>query len=178
MPAPTPANWNVGENPTATILNLRIRDTINFLKARPHAVMRRLSAQSIPHNTHTAIAWTAEDIDSDFGHSTLTQPERYTAVSEGIYHLTATVIFGGNATGRRDAYFRLNGDTTRRWGQTVGFPAQAGASPDIGLIIATHMKLAVGDYVEVIAYQNSGGALNVVSSNADCRFELLWVSTF
>lgn len=178
MAAPTPANWNVGENPTSTILNARIRDVVNFLKARPHAVLRRTTSQSIANSFGESVQWTSEDLDTDNGHSTVTNMQRYTVQSEGIYYLTAIVPFTGNASGRRDAYFRLNGDINRRWGQMTLYPGSAGASAELCVAIAAHMKLVVGDFVEVIAFQTSGGALNVVSSNQDPRFEILWVSTF
>lgn len=178
MAVPALASWNVGENPTSTILNSRIRDALNFLKARPHAVLRRTTSQSVTNSFGEAVQWTSEDLDTDSGHSTVTNTQRYTVQSDGVYYLTAIVPFAGNASGRREAYFRLNGDSSRRWGQMTIYPGSAGASAELCVAIATHMKLVVGDWVEVIAFQTSGGALNVVSTNQDPRFEILWVSTF
>jgi hypothetical protein len=165
----------VGVNPTATILNARIRDAINFLKSPPFAVLRRATNQTLTTGFGDSIKFTSEDKDSDNGHNTVTNPERYTVQTAGVYYLTATVIFAGNGTGQRDVYFRLNGNTDFRWGWHSMVPGAAGGSPDICIVTATHMRLEVGDFVEVIAHQDSGGNLDVKASNQDPRFEILWV---
>ncbi|HEX4816710.1 MAG TPA: hypothetical protein VFV66_28545 [Nonomuraea sp.] len=176
MPIHTPVTWNVADTPTHTILNARIRDGINGLKALPLAVLRKTANQSISSGVHTAVTWNAEDVDSDGGHSTVSATERYTAQTAGWYYLTATVVFGGNANGRRDAYFRVNGDTSRRWGWNTQTPTTDATGADICMVISTHLHLDVGDWVEAIAHQDSGGALNVLTSNQDSRFQIMWVA--
>lgn len=176
MPLPPTTNWNVGDNPTSTILNARIRDAINGLKALPFAVLRKTTNQSITSGVYTAVTWPTEDADTDNGHSTVTNTERYTAQVEGWYYLTATIAFSGTANGRRDAFFRLNGDTTHRYGWNTVTPTSMASGADICLIISTHLRLLVGDYVEVIGYQDSGSTLNLLTTNQDSRFEISWVS--
>jgi hypothetical protein len=176
MPIPTAATWNVGDNPTSTILNTRIRDAITGLTTLPMAVLRKTATQAIASSTYLALTWPTEDLDTDGGHSTVTNTERYTAQVTGWYHLTATVVFSGNATGRRDAFFRINGITTRRYGWHTSTPGPNAGGADICIVLATHAYLTVGDYAEVIAYQDSGGSLNLLASNQDSRFEIMWVS--
>jgi hypothetical protein len=65
------------------------------------------------------------------------------------------VAFAQNATGIRGIQIRLNGSTLLASNFVVAF---TGASTDV--MAVTHYNLAANDYVELLAYQNSGGALN------------------
>ena len=64
--------------------------------------------------------------------------------------------FASNATGLRQARIFLNNATNL---SILTIPAANGAQTD--LVITTQYYLVVGDYVELEAYQNSGGPLNV-----------------
>lgn len=176
MAIPSFFTWDVGSNPTKNTLDTRIRDAINFLKNPPHAVLRRTTSQTIANDFGEAVQWTSEDKDSDNGHSTVTNPQRYTVATTGTYYLTASVVFANTSgVGHRHIYFRLNGDTNFRWGWQSDYPGVAGSNAQICLLASAHMRLELGDWVEVIAHQNSGGTLDIVSSNQDPRFEIMWV---
>jgi hypothetical protein len=95
-------------------------------------------------------------------HSTVTNNSRMTCRTTGLYHIGATVEFAANATGYRLLQILHNGTLVIAI-QT----AQAITNGDpTRLTISTVYPLSATDYVEVQAYQTSGGALNVVSANA------------
>lgn len=176
MAAPPLTSWNVGVNPTSTILNANIRDAVNFLKNRPHAVLRRITTnQPVSNNTNTPIFWNGEDLDTDSGHSNVTNPSRYTVVTAGYYQLTPTVVWATNGSGYRQIFVAKNGDTTHRYGMNNTFVLGVSGA-QVCMNISVVLGLQAGDYVEVWVYQNSGGSLDVSISNADPRFEIEWVS--
>lgn len=177
MAAPPLSSWDVGVNPTSTILNARVRDAVNFLKNRPHAVLRRITSnQLVSSSTNTPIFWNGEDLDTDGGHSNVTNPSRYTVATAGYYHLSAVVIWGTNGNGYRQIYVAKNGDTTSRYGMTYTF-VRGVSGAQICMSTSVVLGLQAGDYIEVWGYQNSGGSLDVAVSNADSRFEVEWVSS-
>ncbi|HEY9375049.1 hypothetical protein [Streptomyces sp.] len=176
MAAPPLSSWDVGVNPTSAILNARIRDAINFMKNRPHAVLRRITSnQAVSSNTNTPIFWNGEDLDTDGGHSNVTNPSRYTVATAGYYQLSAVVVWGTNSNGYRQIFFAKNGVTTSRYGMIYTFVRGIGGA-QICMSTSVVLGLQAGDYVEVWGYQNTGGSLDVSVSNQDSRFEIEWVS--
>jgi hypothetical protein len=113
---------------------------------------------ALPNNTWTAIPMAGtEEIDTHNGHSTTTNPSRWTCPSGegGVYWVVGNTRID-NGTGKRSCGVRRNGTEIFRLNQTVGTPAASGyvigSTP--GLI-----QLDPGDYVETWALQESGGAL-------------------
>ncbi len=136
-----------------------VRNGLEFLARRPGCVVQRTAAQSIPNSALTAIQFTATDVrDTDGYHSTATNPERITVPAGlgGLYSIGAVVPYVGNATGARVVRLRINGATTVA---SVDVPTNAGTT-STSVHVSVLWPLAVGDYVEVLAFQSSGGALN------------------
>lgn len=116
--------------------------------------------QSLANNTDTALTLDSEEYDTDAIHDTATNTSRLTVPAGKAgkwrfrYHTFSSAT---NATGIRATYLRKNGTTKirgsndRRVGSTAVNPTLEGGA-DIELI--------AGDYVEVIGFQNSGGALD------------------
>lgn len=106
-----------------------------------------------------AIGFDTEDWDTDSFHDTATNTSRVTipAGLGGKYRVSFFVEFGGSATGVRGAQIRYNGayDAAKTFGDTTaGFAG-------VGNMLAATMdvSLTAGDYLEVFAYQNTGGSL-------------------
>jgi hypothetical protein len=118
------------------------------------------SNQSLSDSTFTAIAWTAETIDTDTMHDTVTNNSRLTCKTAGKYFVQAHLDYGTNSTGRRYAQLFLNG--------VAGHSTQiAGLSGDDTIVDCIDvLDLAVNDYVEVKGWQNSTAALNVVATGS------------
>jgi hypothetical protein len=118
----------------------------------------RTSAQSISHNTETAIQYTSETFDTHNFHDNTNNNTRMTVPSGkgGLYLLTANANFASNSTGRRALLFRKNGSTTfaqSEWGNS------ASNAPHMNL--SSMIDMVAGDYVEVFVFQSSGGNLNI-----------------
>jgi hypothetical protein len=129
----------------------------------PAARAYNTSAQSIPNSTDTALTFNTDRYDTDNIHSTTTNTSRLTAQTAGIYAVTGEVIFAGNSSGTfRDLYVRLNGTTT-----VVQQNTKPDAAYNTRATITTMYYLNAGDYVELMTYQDSGGALSTVVNSPE-----------
>jgi hypothetical protein len=121
----------------------------------------RSSVQPIANATVVTIAWTAESSDLPAGsnqHDNVTNNPRLTCIEAGLYDITLATDWAINATGQRNAYIRLNGTTMIAVDERVAIGAgSASLSPP-------PTRLVVGDYVEALAYQSSGGTLDFVGT--------------
>lgn len=172
---PPLTNWSVGELPTSAMLNARIRDAINFLKSPPFCVLRKTSTQATSNTTWTAISWDIEDIDSDGAHSNVTNNTRYTSQTDGWYLVVAQLHWTANATGHREIRIRKNANNSDFYGWNAMYANDGAEAADIQT--SAYIFLAVGDYIEVMGWQSSGGSLSTFNDGADCRFEVRWVRT-
>ena len=111
--------------------------------------------------TETLLTFNSERFDTNGLHSPSSNPGRLTAPSSGVYLISAHLTFASNATGIRYAYIRLNGSTIIA---RAKLPTSGSGGLDDWLSISTICWLAAGDYVEVFAFQNSGGNLNILSA--------------
>ena len=109
--------------------------------------------------TFTAVSFTGTDIsDTSAFHDPGSNPSRATIPSgkAGVYRLSTYVIWdGGNAAGRRQLLFYKNGAAV-----TGGYgPTMQGTTAFFEQMRLTSdpLTLAVGDYVEVMVFQDSGG---------------------
>ncbi len=118
-------------------------------------------AISIPDAVATALTFDSERSDAEGMHSTLVSSGRLTATAAGVYAISGHVSFASNATGRRTVYVRLNGSSY------IAVDKRAAISGDATqMSIAVMYPLVAGDYVELVVYQNAGGALNVDAASA------------
>lgn len=142
----------------------RLRKRVEAMEAleRPYsrvgARVYHNAAQSIPNATLTALAFNSERYDTDGLHDTATNNSRLTATKAGVYLMTGTFAYGTAASGLRQSYIRLNGATL-----LVAVNSGVAGGTTIATVHnpTTLYQLAVGDYVELVAYQDTGGALNV-----------------
>lgn len=124
-----------------------------------------------------AVTFDSERTDVGGCHSTSVNTSRLTVPSggAGFYivggHLAIAASSGGTY---RTVGIRVNGTTVIAQ-QTL---APLSASVDVRCSITTAYQLAAADYVEIIAAQDSGGALNVLAASAYTpEFWMKWVST-
>jgi hypothetical protein len=132
------------------------------------------ASQSIGTAAYTVLAFNSERYDTVSGaassmHDAVTNNSRLTALVAGGYRVSGNVEFAANATGLRGAEIRLNGATV------IGRVAvgNAGAGDPTVLCVSADYEFAVNDYVELLVYQASGGALNVtVGGNYSPEFSM------
>lgn len=150
--------WSSGEVVLASYFSNNINAPLSFLLAPPIFQGRQTVAQSLTSGSYTALTLDAEDVDSANGHSTSSNTSRYTAQYAGWANVQGACAVSSSAAGRRLAKLRLNGVTDVN-GSAV--PIFSGITNTIK-VATPLMKVFfnVGDYVETMGAQESGGALN------------------
>lgn len=115
--------------------------------------------QSIANASLVALAFNSERYDTDTYHDTATNNSRLTAPTTNKYRVGGGATYAASASGsRRELWIRKNGTTTLA---RDGRPP-TGGSVDCSVTVSWEGELAAGDYVELLAVQDSGGALNVL----------------
>jgi hypothetical protein len=160
---PVPAQVVPGSFITAALWNANVYGPMNFVLAPVRFKGYSSTTQSLATGS-TAIALTldTELYDSDGAHSTVTNTSRFTAQTPGLMSVTGSVcIANTNTTGTRTICVLLNGVVV------AGSMVQAAPSTTNGTTVqtTTDVQVAVGDYVEIGAWQNSGVAL-LTTANA------------
>lgn len=105
------------------------------------------------------VALDSERYDNGAMHSTVTDNSRITFTTAGIYIITFNCAFAANATGDRSAFIRKNGQDFIAMSQKHAFATQ-----ECGMSVTVHEMFEVGEFVEAIAKQDSGGALNLLAT--------------
>ena len=175
----TPSTVSTGGTATAALWNTSVRDNINFLVDPPMCQAQRASNQTITSASSTAIAMTGDVFDTDTMHDPTTNNTRITCNTAGVYLFTGTIQFDANSSGVRYLQLWLNGTTDIA---DVGSTSTS-ATNLTKLSIAFPWQMAVNDYMEMRAYQTSGGGLIVLGVTAGnpgpgpCYFGAQWVGT-
>lgn len=176
----TPTTRSTGDLITAAEWNTDLVDNIQFLANPPHCAVRHSSNQS--HTTNgawQAVVFNTEDEDTANLHSTSSNTSRITipAGLGGLYAVSACIEFAGSAAGLRALGLRKNG--TGGSGPNIKGRGQQGnpGTNSSWCWLATTVKLAAGDWIEAVAFQNSGGALNIQANTGEQYpyFTATWV---
>ena len=124
------------------------------------------SNQTLTNIVVAALAFANESFDTDAMHDNSTNNSRLTAKTAGIYYIEGQAEFALNGTGDRFLRIFLNNTSVLSESRHL---AAGGAHRELcGGLFA----LAVNDYVELIAFQSSGGDLIVNPA----RFYMFWVA--
>jgi hypothetical protein len=106
-------------------------------------------------------------------HDTVTNNSRLTCRYAGKYLISGSVEYAANATGVRLTSIRHSTGATNIASMCT---AAASAGDATMHTVATIYDMAVNEYVELTAYQSSGGALNVVvTGNRSPEFSMVRV---
>lgn len=127
------------------------------------------AAQSIPDSTSTIITYDTEDYDIGSIHSVASNTGRMTIPvgGDGYYAINSTILFAPSAVGSRIARFQKNG-TLLIYAQGIVATVSAAQVTTVGIQVTVF--LVAGDYIEVVVFQDSGGALNTGASTAGRNF--------
>lgn len=137
----------VGDQIAMTITKKTLTDIENAIGAR---VYNNADLTGIVTATETALAMNSERFDSDALHDTVTNNTRLTAPIAGRYHIGGNIQWDGNTAGIRYFYIRVNGTTV------IGRTVQAPHASGLVQTVSADYQLAAADYVELVAYQDSG----------------------
>jgi len=113
--------------------------------------------QSIPSGLNTAIALSGGRYNAS-GIWTAGSSTRFTCNTAGKYLIGGCLSFAAGGTGIRQIAILLNGVTY--------IAAQQGPANATNYSICTVYNLAINDYLQMMAYQDSGAALDVASISA------------
>lgn len=124
---------------------------------------RKSGDSTIPNGTWTLIDLEAELYDTDDWHSNTTEPSKITVDADGFYILSWGIAFAGNTTGIRFGTLNISGSSSTPYATTIYAEATSNYSTIVGNSSVAY--LSSGDYVQLKAYQNSGGNLTVFGGN-------------
>lgn len=132
------------------------------------AIVYAAAAQSVATATDVALVFDTEAFDTAAFHDNVTNNTRLSAVTgkTGKYLVSSSPDFATNGTGTRAVSIRVNGTTTWYLGSCPGSTSRS-VAPSVSGIVDLPM---VGDYVEIVVNQNSGGALNVAATTTRRTF--------
>ena len=165
----TPSSRATDDVIAAATWNQDVVDNPAFLHDPPCCRVYNSANISIPDSTNTALTFNSERYDTDTMHSTAVNTGRITFTTAGKYHVATSLTFAANSSGVRLAFIRLNGATT------IARHSHPGDTGDLSF--GTDYSFAAADYVEVLVYQTSSGALNVsAAGNYSPEFSARWIS--
>ena len=126
---------------------------------------------SIANNTVQIITWNTEAFDTDSYHDNVSNASRITVPSgkTGYYQVIAALHYIGNATGQRQIRLDKNGVFTSN------VIVSANGTGDTAFVYSETFYLTAADYLEISAYQNSGGALNISVNNTESFFSITYL---
>ena len=106
--------------------------------------------------TVTTLTFDTETYDTNTIHSTATNTSRLTIPSgkDGYWEIYGTIRFDGSGTGQRQLRLLKNGTMMDI------FVLAGSSAADASLIVSDTIYLVATDYIELAAYQSSGGNLN------------------
>ena len=122
------------------------------------------NSQSVPDNTNTLVNY--ETVDHDTHGAWNLATDRFTAPSAGFYCVSVSTEFAANAAGQRANQLYIDGSLYCELGAQ---PVNSGTFTS-RVFGTTVVYLRANQYVEIFAYQSSGGALNVCVSGNDYTY--------
>lgn len=146
----------------------------NITSTRHHGARSSSATQSVTASTFQKVTWNTVK-EATTGLTWDAANNRFVATKPGVYRITGSVQWATNATGRRLLYIYKNG--AQYTGNELGASAFSTGQPV--LQHSNDVPLAIGDYVEIFVWQNSGGALNINDALSDAKmfFTASWSQT-
>jgi hypothetical protein len=131
-------------------------------------VVNNGAAQNLADSVEVAITFDTE-VRDDAGYANLgTNNDRLTVTRSGWYAITGSMGFSPNVTNLRRLSIQVNAGATR-----YGMQGAGGFSASISFLHTTaELYLAAGDYVRMIAYQNSGSTLTTATTVSLPRLQI------
>ena len=167
---PTIPTFTAGAILTAAQMN-NIKAANDFWALTPRAYVYQSSVTSV---ANSAASWTLLPMQAEVFdivqsgdspmHDTTTDPSRVYIRTTGKYEINGQVQIVLNSAGYRAAQVRLNAAGSGSGGTQLALNVvDASSAALVSLPIPTvEYDLTAGDYVEMFAQQNSGGALNTI----------------
>jgi len=176
----TAKTWSVGDVLTAADMNLYVRDNTTWLGTdKPIVRVYHSANESIAHATTFALQMNTAQFNNQAmwasgSNKRLTCP---TGMS-GKYLIGGQILFAAHGTGTRAVQVRENGTTFLGTGYAPG-SAGLNTVPNLATIFElSDNGASANDYVELTGYQDSGVAVNSLTSGVESpHFFAVWIST-
>jgi hypothetical protein len=136
----------------------KLATALNFaLYNRPLCKAHATTAQAIGSSAYSVVNLQSTDVDTDGGRTGAgSGVDRYVCRTQGWYTVSVTVSYAPNATGSRYAIIAVNNAYQNGFAATAT-PATA---VNAGVTLSGLVHMNVGDYLQVVGYQDSGVTLN------------------
>lgn len=179
LPANTTATTpTAGDDDTSVATTAFVQNELGPESDEKSVRVYRTAVLAISSGTETLIPFTAESHDNGGFHDNATNNSRVIAPEDGTYQINAQCSFDANGTGQRYFLIRKNAGGSAVGGTLMLVETQgATPSPTSSAISgADSIELVEGDYIEMFAYQNSGGNLDVLGSEAGTKLSMSLVA--
>ena len=155
--------WHSGNDGSGSWLDA---DKVKGFDLYSGALVYRVTNQSIPDATWTAINYDSEEYDTDSIHDNSVNNSRLTVPSGVNYvRLKARIGFAPNSNGYREAYFYKNGSSTFKGNALAISDNLTGLVTTVLELSSPVLSVTAGDYFEVLVYQDSGANLDTFGGN-------------
>lgn len=169
---PTPPTFVAGAVLTAAQLN-QLGTVLTFVENPPQCSAYHSSASTTTTATWLVVPLQSETYDvvqsgDTPAHDNTTNPSRIYFRTAGKYEIAGQITFAFNSTGTRQAEVKLNAGGVESAGTQLFFTVQGAVGSSVQTavpIVPFVITVAAGDYIEVFAYQDSGGNLALVASS-------------
>lgn len=171
----TPQPGTAGQVYTAAAHNV-IVDDLNYLYTPPMCKLKVNATQSLPNGTDTMVTFGASDFDTDTM-GTTGASARITINTAGVYLVTYSVGFAaGTPGGGRFVTIAKNGTGSALNATGFGWNGAAGSTSLQSMVTnAVTLSLAATDYLQINAWQSSGGNLNIGAIPESTFFSVVWI---
>lgn len=171
-------NVSTGDVLTATNFNNVLTNVGNYRVPPICSVYRNAALSQTSSGNYQAVSFDTEhftntgtgDSPTDPMWQSGTNPTRITFRTTGIYQVTGSATFNGNATGLRAIRINRNGSSA-----AYGTLVPANSVINYLTVSAIIEATAVTDYVELAVYQDTGGNLAYQVGSDVMRFSAVWV---
>ena len=136
------------------------------------AAVTKNTTQTLSNATYTAVEYQVEDFDTDSFHSTVSNTSRMTIPSGkgGKYLITCAVTWKITSTGDRRIGIYKNGSALI---YPIGIVPVA--ADDTRISTSVIYNLVANDYIEIFAFQNTGGNLNLAGNANENQFTITYL---
>jgi hypothetical protein len=174
---PTVRDWTATEIVTEAKLD-EISTALNFLLAPPRCYAYKTANGSLAHATWDALSLNAEAYDSGGIHDNASNNSRLVAPETGLYEVKGNITYDINTNGLRGLNIRKNAASVQTAGTSlIMLTPDANGTSETRVSSSVDHQMTAGDYLEIFAYQNSGGGLAVMGGTAGLSFlSIRWVS--
>ena len=148
--------------------------TAEFSHSIPAVRATRTTDQALQFmsNNATTLIFDSEHYDTAAMHDDATNNSRLTAPVDGIYAITAQVVWSASTTGdfRSLTVRKNNGVSIAR---AMLPPAASGTLP---MEVSTEIRLQAGDYVEASVFFDAGGVSILKQPDSSPEFSMTWLA--